>query len=187
MPDEALVKGQTVISFLKFLEDALPPEKRAAVLQTVPQRYRDEFSKRMVLATNTYPISILNTLTVEGAKAAGESMPEFARRAGRFSAKEGVQGVYRVFVRILSPTAIVGKAAAMWSTMNTSGKMAAEQTGPNSAVIKLTGFAAPNQVMCARVTGWIEQLAEMSGVNPTVKHTKCAAENATQCEWTLSW
>jgi hypothetical protein len=187
MPDEVSIKGQTVISFLKFLEQNLSQEKRLAVLQTAPAQYRDEFSKRMILATSTYPMSVLNGLTIEAAKAAGEPVLQFARRAGRFSAKEGVLGVYRVFVRVLSTNAVISKAAAMWSTMNSAGKMSAEQKTPNSAVVRLTGFPSPHPVMCARVTGWIEQIAGMTGASPTVAHTRCAAEHAPDCEWTVSW
>ncbi len=187
MHDEVSIKGQTVISFLKFLDESLPPDKRLAVLQTAPPQYFEEFSRRMILATNTYPMSVLNGLTIEAAKAAGEPVLQFARRAGRFSAKQGVQGVYRVFVRVLNTNAVIGKVAAMWSTMNSAGRMSAEQKTPNSAVVRLTDFPSPQPVMCARVTGWIEQIAEMTGVSPTVTHTRCAAEQAPECEWTVSW
>ncbi len=187
MPDEASVKGQTVISFLKFLDQALPPEKRIAVLESAPAPYRDDLIKRMVLATNTYPMSLLNALTVEAARLAGEPLPQFARNAGRFSAKEGVQGVYRVFVRVLNTNVVLGKAAAMWSTMNTAGRMSAEQQGPNSGVIRLAGFPSPHPAMCARITGWVEQIAEMTGVSARVTHSRCAAERAAECEWTITW
>lgn len=187
MPDEVSIKGQTVISFLKFLDEALPADKRLAVVQSVAPPYRDDFSKRMILATSTYPMAVLNALTIEAAKAAGEPPLQFARRAGRFSAKQGVQGVYRVFVRVLNTNAVIGKAAAMWSTMNSRGRMSAQQTTPNSAILRLSDFPAPQPVMCARVTGWIEQIAEMTGVKPTVTHTRCAAEHAPECEWTVSW
>ncbi len=187
MPDEVSVKGQTVISFLKFLDQALPPEKVMALLQAAPQPYRNDLSKRLILATNTYPMSLLNALTIQAASAAGEPVPQFARRAGRFSAKAGVEGVYRVFVRVLSTNVVLGKATAMWSTMNSAGRMSADQKTPTSAVIRLTDFPSPQPVMCARVTGWIEQIAEMTGVSPTVIHTRCMAEHAPECEWTISW
>lgn len=69
--DEASVKGQTVISFLKFVGEALPAEKQAELMLSVAPRYREELTRRMVLATNTYPISLLNAMTIEGARLAG--------------------------------------------------------------------------------------------------------------------
>jgi hypothetical protein len=185
--DEASVKGQTVISFLKFVDDALPADKRAALMLSVPQRYRDEFTKRMLLATNTYPISVLNAMTIEGAKLAGVPVDDFARRAGRFSAQQGVQGVYRVFVRVLNTNTVLSKAAAMWSTMNTGGKMSSERTSANSAVIRLKDFPNPQSVMCSRVTGWIEHIAEITGVKPSIDHSRCAAQGGGECEWRITW
>lgn len=184
---EASVKGQTVSSFLKFVDDALPADKRAALMQSVPSRYRDELTKRMVLATNTYPIAMLNAMTIEGARLAGVPVDDFARRAGRFSAQQGVQGVYRVFVRVLNTNTVLSKAAAMWSTMNTDGKMSAERTTGNSAVIRLKDFPNPRSVMCSRVSGWIEYIAEMTGAKPSVEHSRCAAKGGGECEWRITW
>jgi hypothetical protein len=185
--DEASVKGQTVISFLKFVGEALPEDKRAALMLSVPPRYREELTRRMVLVTNTYPISLLNGMTIEGARLADLPVAEFARRAGRFAAREGVQGVYRVFVRVAKTNTVLSKAAAMWSTMNTGGKMTAEQTSANSAVICLREYPNPQPVMCERITGWIEHLAEMTGVKPSIEHPRCAGDRGAECEWRIRW
>ena len=71
--------------------------------------------------------------------------------------------------------------------MNTGGKMSAEQPSSNSAIIRLKDFPNPQRVMCERVTGWIEHMAEMSGVKPKIEQVRCAAEGSSECEWRISW
>ena len=185
--DEVSIKGQPVISFLKFIEQELPLDKRMSLIERLPPRYRDEIGRKLILATSTYPLSLLTFMTAEAARLAGVPESDFARRAGRFAAKEGLNGVYRVFVRLLDPNTVLSKAAGLWSTIWTAGKLSAERTGERSAVIRLRDFPKTERVLCDRITGWIEHIAEMTGVQPTVEHPRCTSEGATECEWRVSW
>jgi hypothetical protein len=185
--EEVSIKGQPVISFLKFIDQELPPDKRMSLIERLPPRFRDEIGRRMILATSTYPVSLLNLMTIEGAKLAGVPELDFARRAGRFAAKEGLNGVYRVFVRILDTNTVLSKATGLWSTIWTAGKMSAERTSDHSAIVRLRGFPRTERVLCERISGWIEHIAEMTGAKPSVEHTHCTNDGAGECEWRLSW
>lgn len=185
--DEVSIKGQPVISFLKFIDQELPLDKRMSLIEKLPPRYRDEIGRRMILATSTYPVSLLNLMTIEAAKLAGVSETDLARRAGRFAAKEGLSGVYRVFVRILDTNTVLSKAAGLWSTIWTTGKMSAERTSNSSAIVRLRGFPRTERVLCARIGGWIEHIAEMTGARPTVDHPRCTADGEGECEWHVKW
>jgi predicted hydrocarbon binding protein len=187
MVDESVtVKGSPVRSLQKFVDAELTPEQRDLVLRSLPPEYGKRFSAP-VLATETVPVHMLNRFTEEAAKAKGEPIEAFARRAGREAAGEAVKGIYRFFALVMTPTALLGKASQMWSSLYNRGELRVEEQHGNSARIRLTNF--PSEAAgCSRVTGWIERMAELTGVkNIRVEQTQCSAKGAGCCEWQLSW
>ena len=75
----------------------------------------------------------------------------------------------------------------MWSSLYNRGQMKVDEQTDNSARIRLLDF--PSEIAgCSRVTGWIERMAEMTGVkNINVEQTRCFAKGAECCEWRISW
>jgi hypothetical protein len=187
MVDESVtVKGSPVRSLQKFIDAELTPEQREAVLRSLPPEYAKRFSSP-VLATETVPVHMLNRFTQEAAKAKGEAVETFARRAGRMAAGEAVKGIYRFFALVMTPTALLGKASQMWSSLYNRGELRVEDQSGTSARIRLTNFP-PEAAGCSRVTGWIERMAELTGVkNIRVEQTQCSARGDAFCEWQLRW
>ena len=180
------VKGQTLKSLLLYAESQLTPVEFQELLASVTPEERREVTR--ILATSTFPMKLVNQLTTTAASIARRPVPEFAREAGRFSAAEGLKGVYRFFARILTPEALLAKATAMWSSMNLAGTMTMENTGPRSAIVRLSGYPETEEVMCMRVTGWMEELLELAGSSRSaVTHVHCAARGADACEWNVTW
>ena len=182
---EPHVKGQTLKSLLLFMRQRMQPGEVDQALAAVPADVRKEID-RGILPTSTFPMALLNRLTVDGSKASNVPLEQFAREAGSFSAAEAIKGVYRFFARVLTPDALLSRAAAMWSSMNTAGKM--EVTGgKGSATLRLLDYPS-EPVMCMRVTGWIEKMAEMTGAKTAVvRHVACVAKGAKSCDWTITW
>jgi uncharacterized protein (TIGR02265 family) len=187
MVDESVtVKGSPVRSLQKFIDAELTPEQRDRVLQSLPPEWTTRF-RAPVLATETVPVHMLNRFTEEAAKAKGESVEAFARRAGREAAGDAVKGIYRFFALVMTPTALLGKASQMWSSLYNRGELRVEDQSDKSARIRLTNF--PSEMAgCSRVTGWIERMAELTGVkNIKVEQTQCYAKGGEWCEWKLTW
>ncbi|HEX2060251.1 MAG TPA: hypothetical protein VHK90_05885, partial [Thermoanaerobaculia bacterium] len=140
-----------------------------------------------ILATETVPVHMLNRFTEESAKAKGEPIEVFARRAGREAAGDAVKGIYRFFALVMTPPALLGKASQMWSSLYNRGEMRVDEQTENSARIRIMNF--PSEIAgCSRVTGWIERMAELTGVkNIKVEQSQCYAKGGTCCEWRLSW
>ena len=185
--DESVtVKGTPVRSLQKFIDAQLTPAQRDALFAALPP----EFAKRMrgpVLATETIPVWVLNVMTEEAAKAKGEPLDPFARRAGRAGASDAVKGIYRFLAMVLTPTALLGRASQMWSALYNRGQMKVENETDRSATIKLLDFPS-EPAGCARVTGWIERMGELTGAkNVRVNQTQCFAKGAPHCEWTIDW
>ena len=187
MVDESVtVKGSPVRSLQKFIEEELSAEQRARLFSSLPPEYATRF-QTPILATETIPIHMLNVVTEEAAKVRGEAVDAFARRAGRAAAGDAVKGIYRFFALVLTPAALLSKASAMWSTVYNRGHLKVVEQTDNFAKIRLSDF--PSEAAgCARVTGWIERMAELTGAKDiSVKQTQCFARGQACCEWQLNW
>ena len=130
---------------------------------------------------------VLNRFTEEAAKAKGEPVEVFGRRMGQQAASDAVRGIYRFLALVLTPASILSKASTMWSTLNNRGEMRVEQPGGESALIRLS--TVPSEpASCARISGWIERLAQLTGVKDVkVDHSQCVVRGAQACEWKVTW
>ena len=186
-PDETVtVKGSPVRSLQKFIEGDLSAQQRQEALRGLPSDYARRLQSP-VLPTETIPVHMLNRFTEEAAKIKGEDLESFARRAGRFAADEAVKGIYRFFALVLTPAALLSKGSQMWSSLYNRGQLKVEDQTSTSARIVLVDF--PSETAgCSRITGWIEQLAKLTGVKVVrIDHIKCFARGAANCEWEVSW
>jgi len=185
--DESVtVKGSPVRSLQKFIDAELTPEQREKVYQAMPGTYGARF-RGPILATETIPVTILNRFTEEAAKAKGEAVDQFARRAGREGASDAVKGIYRFFALVMTPPALLSKASQMWSSLYNRGELKVDDQTSNSARIRLVGFPS-EPAGCARITGWMERMAELTGVkNVNVQQTQCYAKGQPNCEWIVKW
>src|SRR6185436_16425100 len=137
MIDESVtVKGSPVRSLQKFIDSELDAAQREAVFAALPPEYATRF-RSPVLATETIPVHMLNRFTEEAAKAKGESLEEFARRAGREGAGDAVKGIYRFFALVMTPPALLGKAGQMWSSLYNRGQLQVADQTDHSARIRL--------------------------------------------------
>ncbi|HUP49980.1 MAG TPA: hypothetical protein VNA04_14435 [Thermoanaerobaculia bacterium] len=173
-------------SLQKFVQSDLTPAQLEKLYGSLPPEDASRF-KATILPTETVPVHLLNRVTEEAARAKGEPLEAFARRAGREAAGEAVQGIYRFFALVLTPAALLSKASQMWSSIYNRGALRVEDQTSNSARISLVDF--PSEVAgCTRVTGWIEKMAELTGVRDVeIEKTRCFARGDANCEWKLRW
>lgn len=186
MDESVTVKGSPVRSLQKFVDAELTDEQREALFRALPAEYGTRF-RAPILATETVPVHMLNRFTEEAATAKGESVEEFAKRAGREAASDAVKGIYRFFALVMTPPALLSKASQMWSSLYNRGELRVDEQTEHSARIRLLNF--PSETAgCARLMGWIERMAALTGVkNITIEQAQCAAKGDSCCEWKLRW
>src|SRR5438309_1081829 len=93
------VKGSPVRSLQKFIEADLTPAQRETVYAALPPEYSARF-RGPILPTETIPVHMLNVFTEEAAKAKGERVEDFGRRAGREAASDAARGIYRFLAMV---------------------------------------------------------------------------------------
>ncbi len=187
VPDQTVtVKGSPIRSLLKFIDHELSEAERKELDTRLPREVSDRFSGP-ILTTGTVPVQMLNQLTVTAAAVKGEPYKQFARRAGRAAASEAFNGVYRVFALVLTPEKLLGKASRIWGSLYNRGELAVESRSSTHATIKLLNFPSED-AGCARITGWIERMTELTGVKSArIVQTRCYAKGAPACEWDVTW
>jgi hypothetical protein len=183
--DQATTKGTILRSLLKFVDGDLTTEQREQALAALPAADREVVTRRSILPSEKISEFTLNRLTVEAAKAKGEPLERFGRRAGAAELKDAV-GVYRFLTIVLTPPALLKKASTMWSTVHSHGSLTVENVAGDTARIRLAGFPS-EEAHCARFTGWIEGLGDMTGVRAQVTHDVCMTRGGEDCQWQLSW
>ncbi len=183
---DATTKGAILRSLLKFIEKDLTDEQRKAAIAALPDEDRQLIERGRILASDKVSEFVLNRLTVTAAKARGESLDSFGRRAGRAELADAV-GVYRFLTVLLTPKALLHKASALWSTVHSHGQMLVEKETSNSALVRLVGFPS-EEAHCARLNGWFEGAGDMTGAKTiSVVHAVCMTRGAAECQWQLSW
>ena len=149
-----------------------------------------DFAARLrgpILATETIPVHILNRMTEAAAKAKGETLEAFARRAGREGASDAVKGIYRFIALVMTPASMINRASQMWSSLYNRGDMRVEDQTGHSVTIKLLGFPSEH-AGCTRIAGWLERMGELTGAKDVrVQQTQCFAKGAPHCEWSITW
>jgi hypothetical protein len=171
---------------LKFIRHELTSEQYSRVvasLSAAERRLIEQESKDVAQRVSEFT---LNRLTVEAARAKGESVEDFGRRAGRAEFANAV-GTYRFFIAVLTPNALLRKASSLWTDVHSHGSLTVEHESPSSARVRLANFPS-EEAHCARLTGWFEGAGEMTRVNsPRVVHDVCLMKGDTECQWYLSW
>ena len=179
-------KGTILRSLLKFVERELPEPARAKAFASLPADDQQLVTSGRVLSSDKISEFVLNRLTVAAARAKGETLDAFGRRAGRAELADAV-GVYRFLTILLTPKALLHKASTLWGSVHSHGKLLVEKETANSALVRLIEFPSED-AHCARLTGWFEGAADMTGAkNASVVHTKCIVRGDSECDWQLSW
>lgn len=185
MSSDATTKGTVLRGLRKFIDAELTPAQRESVLRALPPGDRTVVEQQTILATQLISEFTLNRLTVEAAKVKGETLDSFGRRAGRAELKDAL-GILRFLTVVLTPTALMKKASSAWATIHSHGKLVVEE-GDHTARVKLVEFPS-EPAHCARLTGWFEGAAEMTGVrNLRIVHDLCVARGNADCQWQLDW
>lgn len=181
----ATTKGAVLRALLKFVESDLTADQFRRAIAALPESDR-VIVGQPILPSQKVSEFVLNRLTVEAARAKGEVLESFARRAGEAELKAAV-GIYRFFTFVLTPTAIVKKAATIWSTIHSHGSLTVTESGEGRAGLRLSDYPS-EEAHCARLTGWMEGLGLMTNVrNTKVIHGRCMTRGDDACEWLVTW
>ena len=108
--------------------------------------------------------------------------------SGRFSAEQGLKGVYKVFIKLRSAAFITKKASSILPTYYEPSEMKVADLQEDNAVIHITKFEEPSEMIDNRIGGWMEKALELCGYKTiNISITKSLARGDSYTEFQVSW
>ncbi|MCU0723082.1 MAG: hypothetical protein MUC63_05645 [Planctomycetes bacterium] len=157
------VKGSAIATIRPFVKTAFGADGERRFLDSLSPGAKSVIASP-ILATEWYP---LKTALVEPVARICDLFfrgdLEGARESGRFSADQGLRGIYRVFVKLGSPAVIVKKAGTILPTYYRPSAMEVLENGAGRAVVRMTQFPQRFRVVEERICGWMQRAIEISG------------------------
>ncbi len=158
------VKGTSILATEKFIRNKFGEQGYGRFLEALPPGSKDLYSTT-VLSPKWYPIDEAFYIPMETAGRLffqGKS-EQAAREMGRFSAQDGLRGIYQAFARLASVDYMLKKTANIFATYYRPGKMEVAQRGDRLVVIRMTDIVQPQVLLEERISGWLEGALAVCG------------------------
>jgi hypothetical protein len=157
------VKGTAVQTIPLFIKAKFGEQGFQKWLESLSPSVRTAFSS-IILPPAWYPLHEgLIEPTLKLCELFYRGGMEGAVEQGRFSAEYGLKGVYKLFVKLMSPDSLVSKASTIMPTYYQPCAAEVADKGPKTATIRITRFDTPHTVIEQRIRGWMERSLELSG------------------------
>ena len=180
-------KGTALKSTVKYIQEKLEKPALDAFVAGLPEELAVYFTKP-AFASEWYPAGPMAQIMERFARHAGKPEREVYWDIGRHSSDDGLNSVYKIFIRLGNPEFIIRKATYVWNTYYSEGTYEARLTPPNGAVLTLRGCVMPHEAICLRVGGWMQRTLEHSGANNVkVEHTACTLQGHATEEYAVAW
>jgi len=110
-----------------------------------------------------------------------------ALEMGRFSAEFALKGIYKIFVKIGSPSFVISRASQIFSTYLRPGGMEVVERSSKRVVLHVV-LPESHGLLDLRIAGWMERALEMSGAKePEIEITRSITKGDTVTEFVARW
>lgn len=181
-------KGSAISTLPVFIKQKFGEESYQKWLNTLNPDTANTF-KGAILSTNWYDMkTYLSTPTKLLCDLFYQGNIKGAWECGVFSADIGLKGVYKLFVKLGTPSFIIGKASSIMSNYYNPSKMETIKSGDKSAIVAINMLPELDAYVENRIGGWIQRAMELSGcsmvkVTVPVSLTKGGAKTEFHINW----
>lgn len=182
------VKGAVLQSLPKFVHKRFGDEGRASWMARLSPEARELFSGP-ILASVVYPIiPFLAEPTVVLCDCFFEGDMKGAWEAGRFSSREALSGIYRMFVVMGSPHTILKKGANAMAQLYQPSAITYLPGEGSRGLLRITTFPEPHRALDSRFGGFVEESLVICGCkNPTVTLGLMMSQGHSYSEYHITW
>lgn len=111
-----------------------------------------------------------------------------AWKCGQYSAEYSLRGIYKFFVKMGSPSFIISRAQKIITTYYRPCEMEVVSNTKGSATARITHFPEIDEILEARICGWIQQALIISGcLDVAVEQGRSLVHGDAYSEFTLTW
>ncbi len=188
MTGQARAKGSAVHATLAFVGEHFGERLRADVLAALSTDERHAMQQLSPTAEIPYELLVRLWQTVDQTLPALPDAATWAEAAGEESiGSYGVQ-LYGGILRKPTPRDFLTQSISLFRLYYQPGDMEVVEDLPGRVVLRLVGFDPVTRLFCRRQTGGLRRaIALAGGVEPRVRHVRCALDGDAFCEWELQW
>ena len=185
--DTLKLKGAAWKPIIAYVTAMFGEEALKRVLDSVsPECY--EIAHERVLVNNWYDIHLIEEFITAADRILGTGDLDIARKMGAYSAEFGIKSVYKIFMKVGTPTFVLKRAPLIWNRYYSRGEAEMRTLQAKQAVLRLTDMGPLSAVTCIRVTGWMETTLRLTGAkNAKVEHVSCPNRGDAYEEWEAHW
>jgi hypothetical protein len=181
------IKGSAVKSIGEYVEKR-HAHKLNEWIESLPEESKKIFTNP-IDSTNWYPIDSAAIIpTQKIGTLIFDSTEEGAWELGRYSAETALHGIYKVFVRVLSPAHLIQRASRIFTTFYRPSEIEVIEPSGRSVTLHITEFGAPHVIIEKRIGGWIEKALEITRCKDIkIDIPKSMAKGDPVTEYRISW
>lgn len=178
------MKGIGFVNVRNYVLEAHGAERWEEVLNTLSGAERREIEA--AVAVGWYDVAHFATLLRSIDEVCGRGDLRLLEKVGAYEAEQDFNRVFRVFLRVLSPSYIFKAEARIWSHFQDSGTWHSVRV-PGGVNATLRGWAV-DAALCRELSGYLVKVVEFTGGrNVSVEHDTCRALGDSQCVFEYRW
>jgi hypothetical protein len=155
------MKGLSLRNYPAVLADLRGDDVAARMYVGLSVGLRDALETGKILANCWYPVEWKCEMHRAGREASGD--PLLARKMGHEMTKRDVHGIYRAFMRVMSPAAILIASSRIFSTYLRPGTMQLVERNETAARVQFDGCIGFDGNMWQDVIGGCQATLEATG------------------------
>ena len=181
------VKGTAIKTIPEFIKNRFPNEY-SRWFNALSDEAKDIFKDRVSLV-KWYPV---NEALIMPTRLIGEmfynDIEKGAYELGVYSSEVAIKGIYKMLVKVSSPSFIVSRASNIMSSYYKPCIMDVVESTKKSALLSIIDFPEPDIVIDYRVLGWIKTTMSFSRFNnPKVELTKSMGRGDFSTDFLIKW
>jgi len=176
-----------ILSFLAALRSLHGYDAVNRTIGRLPEGLREAIRYRRIASSEWYPLAWYRALHSAAQEATGMGR-DLARHIGKENTRADFSGVYRVFLLVLSPQALIARAPGVYAQYFTKGSIAAPELRAGSALLLWRGCEGFDQNVWDDMIGSVEALTELTGgKNVQILILSGGADGDVDTDMQLTW
>jgi len=180
-------KGTAIKSILEFVKSK-HADKLDDWLKLLPESSK-VYMENPIFATEWYPVhEALIIPTRQLAFLYFNDLRKAAWQAGRFSADITLTGIYKVFIKITTPSYIIERASKIFQTFYRPSEINVIEKSNKGVRVRISQIPKKDSVIEFRIAGWIERALEINNCkNVKVNILKALSRGDSSTDIDITW
>lgn len=181
------IKGAAFLRTSEYLEQKVGSEKTRQLLESLSAEDQAEIS-RARLTTERYSFDTLLRWRMQADKMFGKNDLKMVRDIADYSAEMELQGIYRFFISLTSPSFIMNKTARLYSQYMEPGTVTTQWLGEKKCHHDVSNYPDPPEHHETVFLSFIKRGLEISGArNVRCSHPACVLKSGPVCRYLMEW